>query len=96
MLATNLTGIGDKLPSNSSTLTFIFSKQIYINMNARVCAREEPRPVNSLLLIFCLIVTSKIWDGAAPFKRCELHNHSFAQWFLMKRGVPYKLERYSI
>lgn len=96
MLAICLTGIGDKLPSNSSTLTFIFSKQIYINMNARVCAREEPRPVNSLLLIFCLIVTSKIWDGAAPFKRYERHTNAFVQCFLMKHGVPYKLERYSI
>lgn len=30
MLAICLTGIGDKLPSNSSTLTFIFSEQTYI------------------------------------------------------------------
>jgi len=68
-------------------------------MNARAGAARGVKSlalVNSLLLIFCLIVTSKIWDGAAPIKRYECHNHSFAQWFLMTRGVPYKLEHYSI
>jgi len=100
MLATSLTGISDKLPSNSSTLAFIFSEQTYINMNARACAcaREEarPSPVNFPPHIFCWSATRNIWDGAASFKRYERHTNAFTPCFLMTRGVPYKLERYSI
>ena len=66
---------------------------IWTHAHARV---NSLTPVNSLLLIFCWSATSNICDDAASFKRYERRTNAFTSCFLMTRGVPYKLERYSI